>query len=70
VKTLKDKRVYTGNKRLYNLKEASVYLGRSVWGVRGLIWAGKIPVVRDGRRIFIDILDLEKFVDSNKSTYV
>jgi excisionase family DNA binding protein len=52
------------------LKEASAYLGRSVWGVRELIWAGKIPVVRDGRKIFIDILDLDKFVEENKSTYV
>ena len=68
--TLKDNKVFISNKRLYTLKEASTYLGRSVWGVRELIWAGKIPVVRDGRKIFIDILDLEKFVESNKSTYI
>lgn len=70
IKTSKDQRVFTGNKRLYNLKEASTYLGRSVWSVRELIWAGKLPIVRDGRRIFIDILDLEKFVENNKSTYI
>ena len=70
MKPFKDQRTFTNSKRLYNLKEASIYLGRSVWGVRGLIWAGKIPVVRDGRKMFIDILDLEKFVESNKSTYV
>jgi hypothetical protein len=51
------------------LKEASTYLGRSIWGARELIWSGKIPVVRDGRKIFIDILDLEKFVEENKATY-
>lgn len=70
MKTSKDQKIFTGNKRLYSLKETSTYLGRSVWGVRGLIWAGKIPVVRDGRKIFIDILDLEKYVEENKSTYV
>jgi len=70
VKTFKDQRIFTGNKRLYNLKEASVYLGRSTWGVRTLIWNGKIPVVRDGRKMFIDVFDLEKFVESNKSTYL
>ena len=70
MKTSKDQKIFAGNKRLYNLKEASVYLGRSVWSVRELIWAGKIPVVRDGRRIFIGILDLEKFVEENKSTYL
>ncbi len=70
MKLSKDQRIFTGNKRLYTLKETSTYLGRSVWGVRGLIWAGKIPVVRDGKRMFIDILDLEKFVENNKTTYV
>lgn len=69
-KSLKEYKVFTGNKRLYTLKEASTYLGRSVWGVRGLIWARKIPVVKDGKRMFIDILDLEKYVESNKSTYI
>jgi hypothetical protein len=69
-KSSKNNGVFTGNKRLYNLKEASTYLGRSVWSVRELIWAGKIPLVRDRRRIFIDILDLEKFVEENKSTYI
>ena len=28
-------------KRLFNLKEAAVYLGRWEWGVRRLIWSGK-----------------------------
>jgi uncharacterized protein (DUF1810 family) len=67
---LKEHKVFTGNKRLYNFKEASAYLGRSVWGVRGPICAGKIAVVRNISKIFIDILDLEKFVEENKSTYV
>ncbi len=69
-KPLKDNKAFTGEKRLYNLKEAAAYLGRSVWSVRELIWAGKIPVVKDGRKIFIDILDLEKYVENNKTTYL
>jgi len=58
-------------KRLYTLKEAAEYLGRSEWGMRELIWARKIPVVKetDGRKIFIDVLDLENYVDKNKSLY-
>jgi len=57
-------------KRLYTLKEASVYLGRTLWGVREMVWAGKIPVVRDGKRLFIDINDLEMYVTRYKTTYV
>jgi hypothetical protein len=58
-------------KRLYDLKEAARYLGRSVWSVRELIWDGLLPIVRpEGKRkIYVDILDLQKFVDLNKSIY-
>jgi len=33
-------------KRLYSIAEAAVYLGRSVWAVREMLWAGKIPFVK------------------------
>ena len=55
-------------KRLYTVKEAAMYLGRSTWGVRELIWAGRIPTVGPGRKIFLDVHDLEKFIDQNKTT--
>ena len=59
-------------KRLYTVKEAAEYLGRSEWGMRELIWAGEIPVVRQegGRKIFLDIKDLMEFIEKNKSTYL
>ncbi len=57
-------------KRLFTLREASVYLGRTLWGMRELVWAGKISIVRDGKRMFIDIQDLEAYVKKNKTTYV
>lgn len=58
-------------KRLYTLKEGAEYLGRSAWGMRELIWAGVIPVVkpRTGRKIFLDVQDLDRFVEANKSVY-
>ena len=56
-------------KRLYTLKEAAAYLGRSDWGMRELIWARRIPVVREGRKIYLDIDDLEEFVRRNKTLY-
>jgi len=56
-------------KRLYTLKEAAEYLGRSEWSMRELIWSGAIPVVRaeQGRKIFLDIEDLNDFIKLNKS---
>ena len=40
--------------------------------MRELIWAGDIPVVRaeGGRKIFLDIEDLDNFVSKNKSTHL
>lgn len=45
------------------------YLGRTDWGMRELIWARKIPVVREGRKIYLDICDLEEYVKNNKNLY-
>lgn len=56
-------------KRLLTIKEASLYLGRSVFGVRELIWAGKLPCVRIDRRIHLDIYDLERVIEEHKMTY-
>jgi excisionase family DNA binding protein len=56
-------------KRLYSIQDASVYLGRSVWAVREMIWAGKIPCVRDGKRILIDIQDMDSWIERNKTKY-
>ena len=58
-------------KRLFTIKEAAVYLGRSVWSIRDLIWSGIIPVVKvsGGRKIYLDIVDLEEFINKNKEIY-
>ena len=55
--------------RLLTVKEASVYLGRSIPSVRELIWAGSLPIVREGRRIHLDILDLERWIEQRKTRY-
>jgi excisionase family DNA binding protein len=58
-------------KRLYTIREAAAYLGRTEWGVRDLIWSREIPVVKGAsrRKIYIDINDLEAYVTRNKSEY-
>lgn len=54
------------SKRLYSINEASIYLGRSVWAVREMLWGGKLPYIKDGRRILVDIKDMEAWVERNK----
>lgn len=72
----KGKAAYQGiynplGKRLYTLKEAAEYLGRSDWGMRDLIWKREIPVVQPegARKIYLDIIDLNDFVNKNKGYY-
>ena len=56
-------------KRLFTLKEAACYLGRSHWGIRDLIWGKKIPAVREGRKIYLDIDDLNDYIRHHKALY-
>jgi len=56
-------------KRLYSIAEASIYLGRTVWAVREMIWGGKLPCIKDGRRILLDIKDMDDWVDKNKMKF-
>jgi len=54
--------------RLLPLKDAAQWLGLTVWAMRERIWAGQIPVVQfpGGRKQYIDIRDLEAFIQNNK----
>jgi excisionase family DNA binding protein len=54
------------SKRLYSVPEAAQYLGRSSWSVRRLIWSGDLPEVRAGRRVHLDINDMDAFIEKNK----
>lgn len=56
-------------KRLYSVKDASVYLGRSVWALREMLWAGKLPYIKDGRRVLLDIKDMDLWIESSKTTF-
>ena len=57
------------SKRLLTVKEAAEYLGRSEWSVRELIWAGSLPIVREGRRIHLDLEDLDNWISERKTRY-
>lgn len=57
-------------KRLFDLKEAATYLGRPVFSVRGLIWKGALPVIKDGRKLYLDIVDLNQYIERHKETMI
>jgi excisionase family DNA binding protein len=55
-------------KRLYSIPEAAFYLGRSVDAVREMVWAGKLPAIKDGRRILLDVRDMDTWIEQSKTT--
>ena len=59
---------YPLSKRLYTLPEAANYLGRTLWSIRELVWKGSIPIVREGKRIFVDVNDLDLYITKHKIT--
>ncbi|HET9741748.1 MAG TPA: helix-turn-helix domain-containing protein [Terriglobales bacterium] len=55
--------------RLYNVKQAALYLGIGAKAVRQLITQGRLPYVqrKPGNSPFlIDRLDLDRWIESNK----
>lgn len=55
-------------KRLYSIADASIYLGRSIWAVREMLWAGKMPYIKDGKRILLDIRDMDTWIEKSKTS--
>ena len=52
--------------RLLSQQEAAAYLGISYWTLRDLTFRGELPHVRIRRRILIDRLDLDAYLDRVK----
>jgi len=53
-------------KKLYTLKEAAHYLGRSVDSVRRLIWDRELKVVQHVKKQWVDKTDLDQFIERHK----
>jgi excisionase family DNA binding protein len=53
--------------RLLNIEQAAQYLGRTRDSVEHLIAADRIPTVRIDRRVFVDVIDLDKLIEASKT---
>ena len=52
--------------RLLTVDQAATYLGRTKTSIQHLISERAIPVVRHDRRVFLDIRDLDDWIESAK----
>jgi excisionase family DNA binding protein len=52
---------------LLDIKGAAHMLSSTIWTVRNLLWAKKIPFVKIGRRFLIDPADIRAFIAREKA---
>ena len=52
--------------RLLSVEQAAIYIGRTTEAVQHMIASGKLPTVRSDRRVFIDVRDLDAWIEDNK----
>ena len=53
--------------RLYPLADAATYLGRSVYSLRTLIWNGDLPVIKSGKKMWVDIRDMDAWIERHRT---
>ena len=53
-------------RRLLSQQDAASYLGVSYWTIRDLVFRHELPFLKIGRRILIDQIDLDAYVDRSK----
>lgn len=52
--------------RLLGVREAAAYLSLSHWTLREMVWRGEIPEVRIGRRLLLDVRDLDALIERSR----
>ena len=52
--------------RLLTVEQAATYPGRTKEAIQHMVANGKLPTVRSDRRVFVDVLDLDAWIEDNK----
>ena len=52
--------------RLLTVEQAATYLGRTKASVQHMVSDGSLPTVRSDRRVFLDVLDLDRWITQHK----
>lgn len=52
--------------RLLTVDQAATFLGRTKDAIQHMVSAGKIAIVKSDRRVFLDVRDLERWIEVNK----
>ena len=56
-------------KRIYSITELVAEFGGTKWFWRSKIWAGELPFIQTGRKIFIESGDLDNFINARRTSF-
>jgi hypothetical protein len=56
-------------KRLLTVNEAASYIGRTIEATKKLYYKNHFPIVKADGRVFIDIQDLDRWIEQSKIRY-
>jgi len=51
--------------RLLTVEQGASYLGRTKAAMQHMVASKRIPVVRDGHRVFLDVRELDRWIEGN-----
>jgi len=52
--------------RLLTLEQAATYISRTLPAMQHMVADGQVPTVRSDRRVFVDVRDLDQWIEDNK----
>jgi len=55
---------------LYNLQEGALYFGRTVGAVREMLWAGKMPYVKDSKQILTYKIWIHGLIEARLNQFI
>lgn len=55
-------------KRLFSIKELVDTVGATDWFWRTQIWDGALPFIQVGKKIFVELKDIDNFININKQS--
>ena len=55
--------------RLLTVQQSAEYLGRTKASIQHMVAEGILPTVRSDRRVFLDVTDLDRWIEQHKQAF-
>lgn len=55
-----------GERKLYSIRQAADLMGRGQWAIRQMVADGRLPCIRDGKRILVERTAIDTWILERK----